>query len=84
MKSRPYALTEWFDSSASQIQGTSAPGRGRSVAVRLQGAGQEGLDLVRSRDVAFEKIGPLLDEGRRGVAWPVAGPGVGCRGRRGV
>jgi hypothetical protein len=24
MKSRPYALTEWLDSSASQIQGTSA------------------------------------------------------------
>ena len=59
------ALTKWFDSSALQIQGTSAlAGLALPVTPRL---GQE-LDLGRGRGVALEEFGPFGHErgaGRR-------------------
>ena len=43
------------------------PRRWSAIAARgLQGAGQEGLDLVRGRCVALEEVAALGDEGR---AW---------------
>jgi hypothetical protein len=46
--------------------GDQRPGGGRSVAVRLQGAGEKGLDLGRGRSVAFEEIAALRHQGRAG------------------
>ena len=67
MRSRPYALTEWFESSTSQIQGTSAAvALGVSLVGGRERPGQEGLDLLGRRGVAFEEVAPLGQE--RGAA----------------
>jgi hypothetical protein len=44
--------------------GRQRPGGGRGIAAGgLQGAGQEGLDLVGGRGVAVEEVAPLGQEG---------------------
>ncbi len=46
--------------------GDQWPGDGGRAVARLQGIGQEGLDLVGGGGVAFKKVTALGDEGR---AW---------------
>ena len=60
-------MTEWFESSTSQIQGTSAPvALGASLPVAAERLGQEGLDLLGGRGVPLEEVAPLGQE--RGAA----------------
>ncbi len=63
-KSRPYALTEWLDSSVSQIHGTSALAVSDPSPCSLKGAGEEGLDLIRRRRTSPSK--KSLRSGTRG------------------
>ena len=65
-KSRPYALTEWFDSSASQIQGTRAPATLAGPPLASRAWARKACDLVGGRGVAVEEVAALGDEGRAG------------------
>ena len=48
-----------------------------AAASSLEGGGQESLDLVGGRGIAFEEVAALGDEGRAGQGWCVYGRGQG-------
>src|SRR5208337_622063 len=66
MKSRPYAWTEWLDSSASQIQGTSAMAVADPSPVASRARARKASTLSAAGGVAFQEVAPLGQEGRAG------------------
>jgi hypothetical protein len=65
MTSRPYALTECFDISASQIQGTKRRDSGRcDQAGGLQGSDEECFAFVSGGRVAAEEVDALGHQDR--------------------
>lgn len=72
MRSRPHALTQWFENGATRTQDHRL-GRGQFVVAGLQGTGQDGLDLVRGRGVTLEEVTMLGDS--KGVGRGAAGQG---------
>src|SRR5208337_4836932 len=67
MRSRPYALTEWLDRSASQIQGTRAPAvLGASPPVASRARARKASTLAAGRGVALQEVGPLGHQGSVG------------------